>query len=211
MKVKLMTLNIINRFKLLPLYIKSMFVGLVMSCMGLFFNWFKSVDTFSNAVSFNGLSGPIKLAGYTILGISGYSILVLLKYLKENECEFNQLKKYYVEKWAGITVLYLSVLVASVYLSGDIFNNLDKKIGVGFFITFSGSLITIIGTILFKTKNCSRNINKNQLNLGLEISDALDFSLHAKNTLDNVVAKNDPIFKEQLRKQREIEAKITNK
>lgn len=188
-----------------------MFIGLIMSSVGLFFNWFKSVDSLSTAVSFNGFTGPVKLAGYTILAVSVYSILVLLKYLKENECEFNQLKKYYVEKWAGVTVLYLSVLAVSVYLSGDIFNNLDKKIGVGFFITLSGSLITIIGTILFKTKNCSRNINKNQLNLGLDIQEPLDFSLHAKNVIDDVVAKNDPIFKEQLRKQREIEAKITNK
>lgn len=210
MKVKLMT-SIINRFKLLPLYIKSMFIGLIISSVGLFFNWFKSVDSLSTAISFNGFTGPVKLAGYTILAVSIYSILVLLKYLKENECEFNQLKKYYVEKWAGVTVLYLSVLVVSVYLSGDIFNNLDKKIGVGFFITLSGSLITIIGTILFKTKNCIRNINKNQLNLGLDIQEPLDFSLHAKNVLDDVIAINDPIFKEQLRKQREIEAKITNK
>jgi hypothetical protein len=187
-----------------------MLIGLSMSLIGVFLNWFKSGDSFNEGISYNGLSGPVYLAGYTIMLISIYSIVVLMKYLKENNCEFNQLKKYYVEKWSGIVILYLSILVVTVYLNSEIYSSLQKNIGVGFFMTVSGSLITTIGSIIFKTKTCSRK-NKNQLDLDLHIPDTFDFSFHAENTLNDIKAINDPILKEQLRKQREIESKITNK
>jgi hypothetical protein len=208
-----MSEEIIHTLKLLPLYIKSLFFGLTVTIVGLVFRWFESIDGFENGINYNAFSGPAYISGYAILLVSIYSLFSLLKYLKSSNCEFNQLKKYYVEKWAGLINLFLCISIMTVYMSPNFLSTVDKEIGNGFYISLAGCLITILGTILFKTKNCDKmRVSKNQLNLNLGLDDDLfDFKFHTDTTINNVKAATDPVLKEQLQKQKEIADKINNK
>lgn len=221
-----MSSQLYQKFSQLPLYIKCIFVGISMSVLGLFFNWFSSVDSFDKGISYNGLNGPTFFAGYTILLLGIYSLLAMLKYLKNNECEISMLKKYYVEKWVGIVNLHLSLVSVTVYLSGFSTDSLESSLGTGFFITVAGSAITILGSILFKTKSYAKiKIDDNQLDLDLgglelepeEISDLADevdynqYGFGTKDMVHGIISENDPVYREQMKKQKEIEAKIHQK
>jgi hypothetical protein len=212
--------NLATQFKGLPMYIKCIFIGTFVTFAGLFFNWYTVVDDLDRTIRFNALNGPTFLVGYSLLIFSVYSFLAMLKYLKKTECEITLLKKYYVEKWSGIVISYLSIVTISFYLTGIHVNSLQKNIGVGFFLSLTGGLIIIIGNILFKTKERKiKTVDTNQLNLnfdGNEHSEAesvndLKFVFNTREIIDNMKSENNPILKEQLRKQREIEDKITNR
>jgi hypothetical protein len=214
-----MSQKLAERFRSLQLYIKCLFIGISLSLSGLFLNWFKSADSFGNGISYNAFNGPTWLMGYTVLVISIYSLGALLRYLKTSDCERTLLKKYYVEKWSGVIIMYLSLIVASIYMSSDFLNNYDKNIGIGFFITLTGSLITVSGSILFKTKKSAKiEVDENQLNLELgEIEgetaqeDDNGFGFNTKNLINKVIEQSNPDYKDISKKQREIEAKILQK
>ena len=101
-----------------------------------------------------------------------------------------------------------------------------KSMGLGFCISLTGGIVAFMGMILFKEKKRVVNVNEsvdideeNQLRLGLnqeEIELELPFFNHDLNTktrnlVSDLVFSKDPVSKEMLKKQKEIEAKITNK
>lgn len=212
--------NLAIHFKALPMYIKCIFVGTFVSFAGLFLNWYTVVDDLDRTVRFTALNGPTFLVGYSLLIFTAYSFLAMLKYLKKSECEITLLKKYYVEKWSGIIISYLSVITISFYLSGIHVNSLQKNIGTGFFLTLTGGLIIIIGNVLFKHKERkSITVDSNQLNLNFDGSEPSEqeavndfkFAFNTNEIIDSMKSGDNPILKEQLRKQREIESKISNR
>jgi hypothetical protein len=219
------------KFKRLPLHLRLVFIGLLTGILGAFLPWYSDLDSFKNGISFLGITGPTAIVGFTIILLNTYAIAALLKHIKKNNRNLLAEKKHSIENWIGIFNIYLLIVVAFFYTSSYFGEEISRKsMGIGYYISLTGGIISFLGMILFKEKKKVMNVNEsvdideeNQLGLGItELVDdsGSDFELpffnhelnnKTRNLVSDLVFSKDPVSKEMLKKQKEIEAKITNK
>lgn len=216
--------NFSLKFKRLPLHLRLIFIGITGSTLGIFLPWYKDLDSFKNGVTFIGLTGPTLFVGYSLLVMNLISISVLLKYIKQNSRNTLNEQKHSIENWIGIFSIYILVAVGLFYTSDYFGEPLSRKsLGIGYYICLAGAVISFLGLLLFKEKKKIVTVNdsidideKNQLvfeqfeeTFTSELQNNINVATHK--LVDNLVFEKDPVSKELLKKQKEIEAKIYNK
>lgn len=125
------------------------FVAGCLTIISVFMPWYSDIDRFNIGDSYLGISGPMYLAGLLIFLSAVASVgIVVLKMLQRPIPKLPVKEEHFYILTGALSVLML-VLTLSVYFHPKFGINLtDKNAGIGIFLAFIGTGITILGGAL---------------------------------------------------------------
>lgn len=131
----------------LPFAKKLLGVGLILMLVSLFLPWYQDLDSFKTGDMFLGITGPLYLAGVSLLLMVAANIALMIMEVYDRKPDFLKVKSAHVFLASGIFAFYILMIVNSVYFHQKFGVNITiKQSGFGMFFAFiSASLITIGG------------------------------------------------------------------
>lgn len=138
----------------LPFDRKLIGAGSVLMILSLFMPWYQDRDTFNTGDMFFGLTGPLYLAGFSILVLAALNITFIVFDVLNKKMPFITMKASSFFLLAGLVSFYVLLLVNSVYFHAKFGLNITiKQSDFGMFFAFiAASLITIGGYLAGRDK-----------------------------------------------------------
>lgn len=138
----------------LPLAKKLLLSGTVLMLISLFLPWYQDLDTFKSGEMFLGLTGPLYLAGFSVLILMALNLAMLYMEHSGRKSPLHNVKSSTLYLITGIASFYLLLMVNSVYFHQKFGINItDKQSDFGMFFAFiAASLITIGGYLTGRDK-----------------------------------------------------------
>lgn len=202
----------------LPTQYKGVLAGVLITTLALFLPWYSELDTFGKGVRYNALTGPTSLLGLTLLIINITTLVYLFLYAQNSKKTQDKVKAPLLEKWHGITFLYISFVLISIYFHNDFGqSNADKTLGFGFYLGLTGSIISFFfGIIQFQSER--KNIHSEYLKKEIASSTKENTS-EPEQTIElpqfrerlDRFSDDNPVYKERIQRQKQIEEKIKHK
>lgn len=137
-----------KEISLLPSAKKMVGLGSLCLFVSAFLPWYQEKDDYFGNETFLGITGPLYLAGLTILAL-GAAILAFTFF----EIQRKKLPRLPFQEWvfhllAGSLSLYLLILSNTVYLHPKFGVNLvTKNVGFGVIVAVTGAVLLIIGAL----------------------------------------------------------------
>lgn len=163
------TNKIKERFLNLPLPQKLIGAGAILALVGSLLPWYHDFDAFNHGVQFLGVTGPLYLVGFIIIGLSLFSLILTGFYLLEKNLPDLPMKESLVYILSGATGLFLLLIANSVYFHNDFGTNItSKEYGMGMMVVLVGAIAVTLGGILQNRESgTARFINKFKEETGL--------------------------------------------
>ncbi len=138
----------------LPFERKLLGIGAFLMAISTFMPWYQDVDSFKTGDVFLGLSGPLYLAGFSILALAVADILLVFMEAAERKIPIKSVKPSTLYLASGLASFYLLLIINSVYFHNKFGVNItNKDSGFGMFMAFiAASLITIGGYLSTREK-----------------------------------------------------------
>jgi hypothetical protein len=138
-----------DKFLKLPTPYKIVGIGALIALIGAFLPWYQDIDAFNTGDKFSGISGPLYLIGYIIIGLSIISLIFTGFHLFERKIPSLPLKESMIYILSGAFSLFLLVVTNSVYFHPKFGINItSKEYQFGMIFAFAGALATVIGGVL---------------------------------------------------------------
>ncbi len=135
-------------------------IGAGLLIISLFLDWYSDKDIFRSGDSYSAMSGPLYLAGVTMLVLAGAHVLLTLA----PTLRLPVLKHWSSKKsggWqmaAGAATMYLLMLVNSVYFHPQFgLNILSKRSEIGVIVALSATVMMCLGGYLVWRKSAQGN------------------------------------------------------
>jgi len=156
------TNKIKERFLNLPLPQKLIGAGALLALVGSLLPWYHDFNAFNHGVQFLGVTGPLYLVGFIIIGLSIFSLILTGFYLLEKNLPDLPMKESLVYILSGATGLFLLLIANSVYFHNDFGTNItSKEYGMGMIVVLVGAIAVTLGGILQNRESgTARFINK---------------------------------------------------
>jgi len=143
------TPKIQDKFINLPLPHKIIGIGALVALIGAFLPWYQDIDAFNTGDKFSGVSGPLYLIGYIVIGLSLISLILTGFHLFEKKIPSLPLKESMIYILSGAFSLFLLVITNSVYFHPKFGINItSKEYQFGMIFAFIGAFAAIIGGVL---------------------------------------------------------------
>jgi hypothetical protein len=155
-KLMLMPAKRINQLlKGLSFEKKLLGAGSVLLALSVFLPWYQDVDSFKYGYTFLGVTGPLYLAGFTLLALAIANIALIVSDELGKKIPFFNIRKSSFFMASGIFTFYLLLVINSVYFHNKFGVNITfKESQFGMFLAFiSASLITIGGYLSGREKS----------------------------------------------------------
>lgn len=137
-------------------------IGAGLLIISLFLDWYSDKDIFRSGDSYSAMSGPLYLAGVTMLVLAGAHVLLTLA----PTLRLPVLKHWSPQKsggWqmaAGAATMYLLMLVNSVYFHPQFgLNILSKRSEIGVIVALSATVMMCLGGYLVWRKSAQTSLN----------------------------------------------------
>jgi len=141
--------SIKERILKLPLPQKLIGIGAFLALVGSVLPWYSDIDTFNHGVQFLGVTGPLYLVGFIIIGLSLFSLILTGFYVFDKNLPDLPMKESLVYVLSGATGLFLLLIANSVYFHNDFGTNItSKEYGAGMLIVFIGVIAVTLGGIM---------------------------------------------------------------
>lgn len=129
-------------------------VGSIFMIISLFMPWYQDRDTFNTGDMFFGMTGPLYLAGFSILVLAGFNIAYVIFDALKRKMPLLSIRPSSFFLFAGLASFYILLIVNSVYFHPKFGFNINmKQSDFGMFFAFiSASLITIGGYLSGRNK-----------------------------------------------------------
>lgn len=128
---------------------KLLFAGSVLMIISLFLPWYSDIDTFKTGDMFLGLTGPLYLAGFSLLGVAILNLSMVFMQSSTGKLTHIPVKASTLHLASGIFAFYLLILVNSVYFHAKFGVNITiKQSDFGMFFAFIASSLLTIGGYL---------------------------------------------------------------
>lgn len=138
-----------DKFLKLPTPYKLVGIGALIALIGAFLPWYQDIDAFNTGDRFSGITGPLYLVGYIIIGLSIISLILTGFHLFEKKLPDLPLKESMIYILSGAFSLFLLIVANSVYFHPKFGINItSKEYQFGMIFAFAGALATVIGGIL---------------------------------------------------------------
>jgi len=136
-------------FKELPTGKKLVGIGSLLLILSLFLPWYSDIDSFKTGDLYLGITGPLYLAGFSMLAMNAFNLLFLSWDIYKNKPEYLKIKKASYFVFCGIFSLYMLVVVNSVYFHNKFGLNITmKESQFGMYIAFLGCALALGGAYL---------------------------------------------------------------
>jgi hypothetical protein len=133
----------------LPTPYKIIGLGALIALIGAFFPWYQDIDSFNTGDRFSGITGPLYLIGYIIIGLSVISLILTGFHLFEKKLPDLPLKESMIYILSGAFSLFLLVITNSIYFHPKFGTNItSKEYQFGMIFAFAGAIAAIIGGVL---------------------------------------------------------------
>ena len=143
------TQRIQDKFINLPLPYKIVGIGALITLIGAFFPWYKDIDAFNTGDQFNGISGPLYLIGYIVIGLAIVNLIFTGFHLFEKKIPSLPLKESMIYILTGAISLFLLIITNSVYFHPKFGVNItSKEYQFGMIFAFIGAAMIVIGGVL---------------------------------------------------------------
>jgi len=154
--------SIKTRFLNLPTSQKLVGVGALLALVSAVLPWYQDFDTFNTGVQFLGITGPLYLVGFIIIGFSLFTLILTGFYLFDKKIPDLPMKESLIYILSGATSLFLLLIANSVYFHREFGTNItSKEYGIGMMIALAGALaITIGGIMQSRESGTKRYLNK---------------------------------------------------
>lgn len=140
-----------SQFKNLPINRKIALFGSVLTILAVFLPWYSDVDRFNISVTFLGITGPLYLTGYIILGLSLISFGTIIGKMIGRPWRSIPLRDGDLYITVGIANLLMMAIASSVYFHAKFGVNLTgKSMGIGMLVSIVGSSVLIAAGLLVK-------------------------------------------------------------
>lgn len=156
------TKSIKEKLLKLPLPQKLVGIGAALALIGSVLPWYSDIDTFNHGVQFLGVTGPLYLVGFIIIGVSLFSLILTGFYIFDKNLPDLPMKESLVYVLSGATGLFLLLIANSVYFHNDFGTNItSKEYGIGMLIVFIGVIgVTLGGIMQSRESGTARFLNK---------------------------------------------------
>jgi hypothetical protein len=134
---------------------KLLAAGSVLLALSVFFPWYQDLDSFKTGDIFLGLTGPLYLAGYSILAMAVMNIALIVADQTGKKLPFVTFRASSFHLTSGIAVFYLLLIINSVYFHNKFGVNITvKESQFGMFLAFiAASLVTVGGYMAGREKS----------------------------------------------------------
>lgn len=141
-------------FQDLPFEKKLLGVGSLLLVLSLFLPWYQDLDSFKTGDMFLGLTGPLYLAGMSLLVMGVGNLVFMYMELNKKKMPFMHMKFSTFYFISGIFAFFMLLLVNSVYFHPKFGINITlKQSQFGMFFAFiASSFITIGGYLASRDK-----------------------------------------------------------
>ncbi|MBI5755161.1 hypothetical protein HZA41_03010 [Candidatus Peregrinibacteria bacterium] len=137
-----------KEISLLPSHKKFIGLGSLILFVSVFLPWYQEKDDYFGNETFLGISGPMYLAGLTVLAISATILLLTFFEIQRKKLPRLPFHEWVFHLLAGSLSLYLLILTNTVYLHPKFGVNLvTKSIGFGVIVAVTGAVLLIIGAL----------------------------------------------------------------
>ncbi|MBD3330160.1 hypothetical protein GF354_01360 [Candidatus Peregrinibacteria bacterium] len=135
--------------------------------------WYQDIDKFKTGDMFLGITGPLYLAGFIVLGAGAISFLIILAKALQRPVDALPVRPSLVFIFGSSIALLMQLLAASVYFHDKFgINIMEKTAGVGLIIAFFAALMILGGGISQMKKIENRSATKehmdSMIDMGLE-------------------------------------------
>lgn len=136
-------------FKELPLHSKLLAIGSLILALSVFLPWYSDLDSFKTGFTYLGITGPLYLAGFTVLGLALANLVFLSFSVFGFKPKSLKVKNNTVFLFSGLASLYMLLVVNSVYFHNQFGVNITlKESQFGIFVAFLGMVLTVTGGYL---------------------------------------------------------------
>ncbi len=137
----------------LPFEQKIVVIGSLLFIISLILPWYQDLDSFKTGDMFLGITGPLYMAGWSLLLIMVLNISLIVAGSLNIKVPLN-IKSSSIYLASGIAAFYMLILVNSIYFHPKFGVNITlKESQFGMFISFiSASMLTIGGYLCMKDK-----------------------------------------------------------
>lgn len=133
----------------LPMPQKMIGVGALLALIGSFLPWYKDIDSFNTGDQFLGITGPLYLVGYIIIGLSIFSLILTSFYFFEKNIPSLPIKESLIYILSGAFTLFLVIVANSVYFHPKFGINItSKEHQIGILLALIGSIGITTGGFL---------------------------------------------------------------
>ncbi|MBU0668299.1 hypothetical protein KJ951_02545 [Patescibacteria group bacterium] len=148
------TKNISQIFGELSFEKKLLGVGSVLLILSLFLPWYQDLDSFKTGDMFLGITGPLYLAGYSLLILAAINIAMLFAEINGRKIPYLSVKPSAFYFATGLFAFFMLLVVNSVYFHAKFGINITlKQSQFGMFFAFiASSFITIGGYLSTRDK-----------------------------------------------------------
>ena len=148
------TKNISQIFTELPFEKKLLGVGSALLILSLFLPWYQDLDSFKTGDMFLGITGPLYLAGYSMLILAAINIAMLIAEINGKKIPYITVKPSAFFFAMGLFTFFMLLVVNSVYFHSKFGLNIAlKQSQFGMFFAFiAASFITIGGYLSTRDK-----------------------------------------------------------
>jgi hypothetical protein len=171
---------------------KLLGAGSVLLALSVFFPWYQDVDSFKTGDIFLGLTGPLYLAGYSMLALAVINISLIFAGEVGKKLPFLNVKPPSFFLASGLITFYLLIIINSVYFHNKFGINITmKESQFGMFLAFiSASLITIGGYMSLRERSSIlKDFEENTQEPFIKIPDPAD-NRKPKENLRNISQQN---------------------
>ncbi|MBU1992973.1 MAG: hypothetical protein ABH856_04035 [Patescibacteria group bacterium] len=153
--------NIRHMISGLPFEGKLVFFGSVILLISAFMPWYEDVDAFHMGDMFLGITGPLYLAGFVLILISGLALFAISSDALDQKLKELPLEKPHMNMMIGIASLFLLVLSSSVYFHTKFGVNITiKEMKFGMIAAFIGAFFIAFGGFM---QNKKKNVRFDEL------------------------------------------------
>lgn len=148
-----MSETFVEKLKKLSLPLKLAGVGSFIAFVSVFLPWYSDIDKFKTGDTFLGISGPLYLIGFLFLGLSAFSLTLVMRNVFGKKVPEMPVSEEYAYIFSGAGSLFLLLIACSIYFHSKFGVNITlKQAGFGMIMAFSGAFLVILGGYLKKKK-----------------------------------------------------------
>jgi hypothetical protein len=145
--------SVLDRFAEMPGYFKMIGVGAFITAISVFLPWYRDLDAFNTGDKFIGLSGPLYLLGFLVMGLALFSMALFLVRIFGGKMPKFPLSESHNHMFVGVFNLFLLLITNSIYFHSKFGVNITmKEMRFGMMIAFVGSALVLVGGMIQNKK-----------------------------------------------------------